>query len=77
MVRTSRYDLSSENKIVCYVDDIILKEILGGRYKEKVYVEANNMAGGILISWKESTFGDDKPQDHKLWMICGDFNMVL
>jgi exonuclease III len=49
--------------IICFqemklpeLDDRMLKQVLGGRYKERVHVEAIGSAGGLLIAWKQTSF---------------------
>jgi hypothetical protein len=38
------------------MDNIMLKQLLGGKYKEMIHIEANSSAGGLLISWKHANF---------------------
>jgi exonuclease III len=39
------------------LDNITFKQLLRGRYKERIYIEANGSAGGILIiSWKHTNY---------------------
>jgi exonuclease III len=51
--------------IICFhetklseLDGRILKQVLGGRYKERMHVEAVESAGGLLITWKQASFVD-------------------
>jgi exonuclease III len=37
-------------------NEVLLRQIVGGRYQDKIHVDAQGTAGGILLSWKKSIF---------------------
>jgi hypothetical protein len=38
------------------MDNIMLKQLFGRKYKEMMHTEANDSARGLLISWKHANF---------------------